>query len=57
MDPEVYLEKLIKLFPDKKIVASGTAVHHVQRNFVPVTLLLSDAEIHQFVKRTSTTKP
>lgn len=57
MDPEVYLEQLIKLFPDKKIVASGTAVHHVQRNFVPVTLLLSDAEIHQFVKRTSTTKP
>lgn len=49
MDAETYLEALVRLFPDKKIIASGIAVHGVQRRFVNVTLLSSDTAIRQFV--------
>lgn len=54
MDAEVYLESLVRHFPDKHIIASGKAVHHLQRQFVNVTLLLSDKDIHQFIKARKT---
>lgn len=50
LDPEVYLEQLVRNFPDKKIIASGKAVHAVQRTFTNVTLLRSDEEIVAFIK-------
>lgn len=51
LDPELYLEELVRRFPGKTIIASGIAVHQVQRQFVNVQLLASDKEIHAFVKR------
>lgn len=49
IDPDLYLEELIRMFPDKKIVVSGTIVHQIQRSFLGVKLLLSDKEIHEFI--------
>lgn len=51
IDPDLYLEEIIRMFPGKKIIASGTVVHQIQRNFLPVQLLLSDKEIHEFIER------
>lgn len=51
MDPEVYLEELVRRFPDKKIIGSGTAIHGVQRQFTNVRLLLSDKEIMEFIEK------
>lgn len=50
LDPDVYLEQLVRHFPDKKIIASGRAIHGVQRPFVNVTKLLSDEAIRKFIE-------
>jgi DNA-binding transcriptional MerR regulator len=44
-----YFETLCKLFPDKKIVASGAGIFRIQRNFTNLTLLKSDASIYNFI--------
>ena len=45
-----YFEKLCKAFADKKIIASGTSVFGLQRNFTNLTVLKSDEAIHQFIE-------
>ena len=50
-DADVYFEDLCKSFPNKQIIASGAAVHQVQRNFVNLKLLKSDKEIYEFIER------
>jgi MerR family transcriptional regulator, light-induced transcriptional regulator len=45
-----YFEKLCLTFRDKKIIASGTSVFGLQRNFTNLTLLKSDKEIYQFIQ-------
>ena len=50
-DADVYFEDLCRSFPNKQIVASGAAVHQVQRNFVNLKLLKSDKEIYEFIER------
>lgn len=49
-DANVYFEDLSRSFQDKKIVATGTAVHQLQRNFVNLLLLKADKEINDFIK-------
>jgi MerR family transcriptional regulator, light-induced transcriptional regulator len=49
-DADDYFEILIKTFPGKKIVATGTIVTKVQRTFTNLTLLKSDQEIIDFIK-------
>lgn len=44
-----YFELLIKIFPGKKIIATGTIVQDVQRTFTNLTLLKSDKEIIDFI--------
>ncbi|SHE61940.1 B12 binding domain-containing protein [Cnuella takakiae] len=51
MDPEDYLEELVRQFPVKSIIASGAGIHRVKRSFVNVHLLLTDKQIHQFINR------
>ena len=51
-DADVYFEDLCRSFPSKQIIASGTAVHQVQRSFVNLKLLKSDKQIHEFIERT-----
>lgn len=51
LDPEDYLEELVRQFPGKMIIASGAGVHRVKRTFVNVQLLHTDKEIHAFIKR------
>src|SRR5215203_350641 len=50
-DADVYFEDLCRSFPNKEIIASGTAVHQVERNFVNLKLLKSDKEIYGFIER------
>jgi len=50
-DADVYFEDLCRSFPNKQIIASGAAVHQVQRNFVNLKLLKSDKEIYEFIER------
>ena len=50
-DADVYFEDLCRSFPNKQIIASGTAVHQVQRNFVNLKLLKSEKEIYEFIER------
>jgi DNA-binding transcriptional MerR regulator len=45
-----YFENICKTFPHKQIVASGAGIFSVQRNFINLTLLKSDASIYEFVK-------
>jgi DNA-binding transcriptional MerR regulator len=45
-----YFELLRKTFPDKLIFASGKGIEQSQRNFVNLTLLKRDEEIHRFIK-------
>ncbi len=45
-----YFEKLCKTFADKKIIASGTSVFGLQRNFTNLTVLKSDDAIIQFIE-------
>lgn len=51
LDAETYIEQLVRLFPDKKIVASGAAVQQVQRQFMSVRLLHTDEAIRKFINR------
>lgn len=51
LDAETYLEQLVRLFPEKKIIASGSAIHQVQRQFTGVHLLQTDEAILKFIKR------
>ena len=44
-----YFEKLCRAFPDKNIVASGTAAFEAQRNFTNLNILRSDRAIHEFI--------
>ena len=50
-EADAYFEDLCRSFPGKQIIASGTAVHEVQRNFVNLKLLKSDREIYGFIER------
>jgi DNA-binding transcriptional MerR regulator len=49
--PDDYLEDVCRSLPDKKIVASGEGIRMVQRHFVNLELLTSDAMIHDFIGR------
>ena len=51
-DADVYFEDLCRSFPHKQIIASGAAVHRVERNFVNLRLLKSDKEIYEFIEKT-----
>lgn len=44
-----YLEQVCRLFPDKRIIASGGAVLAGQRTFSNLTVLRSDKEIYEFI--------
>lgn len=49
-----YLEKLCKKYSNKTIVASGKYVHLIQRTFLNLIILKSDADIYDFIhQRTS----
>ena len=50
-DPDSYFEDLCKTFQNKNIVAAGTVVHQIQRNFTNLRLLKSDKEIYEFVEQ------
>jgi DNA-binding transcriptional MerR regulator len=45
-----YLEEICSSLPQKKIVASGEGIKNVQRNFVNLRLLKSDADIREFIE-------
>jgi DNA-binding transcriptional MerR regulator len=55
-DADGYFEDLQKNFPDKTIIATGTAIHQLQRNFVNVTLLKNDKAIYEFIRNKSMLK-
>lgn len=46
-----YFEQVCRLFPDKRIIASGAGTSGGQRTFANLTVLKSDREIHEFVER------
>ena len=52
-DADIYFEDVCRLFKDKLVIASGTIVHQVQRNFVNLKLLKSDKQIYEFIKSRS----
>jgi DNA-binding transcriptional MerR regulator len=45
-----YLEQVCRLFPGKRIIASGISTVHSQRSFANLTILRSDKEIHEFIR-------
>jgi DNA-binding transcriptional MerR regulator len=45
-----YLEQVCRLFPDKRIIASGVSTWHSQRTFANLTILRSDKEIYEFIR-------
>lgn len=45
-----YLEQVCRLFPDKRIIASGVSTAQSQRTFANLTILRSDKEIYEFVR-------
>jgi DNA-binding transcriptional MerR regulator len=49
-DADEYFEDLRKKFPGKTIIATGTAIHRLQRNFVNITLLKNDKAIYEFIE-------
>ena len=49
-DADGYFEDLRKSFPGKTIVATGAAIHQMQRNFVDVILLKNDKAIYEFIE-------
>jgi hypothetical protein len=55
-DADGYFEDLQKNFSGKTIVATGTAIHQLQRNFVNVTLLKNDKAIYEFIGNKSLLK-
>lgn len=48
---EDYLEVLCREFEGKKIVASGSGVQHLQRNFKNLKILKSDKEVYRFIEK------
>jgi MerR family transcriptional regulator, light-induced transcriptional regulator len=46
-----YLEDICRSFRNRQVVASGSGIQSVQRTFVNLRLLRSDAEIHAFIRR------
>jgi len=48
-----YLEKLHKIFPNKKIIASGKGTEQSQRSFVQLQLLKKDEDIYAFIEKAS----
>jgi len=44
-----YLEEMCRLFPGKRILASGEGIKSVQRTFTNLTLLRSDHSIYEFI--------
>lgn len=46
-----YFEDLRKSFPDKTIIATGAAIHQLERSFVNVTLLKNDKAIYEFIEK------
>jgi DNA-binding transcriptional MerR regulator len=49
-EADSYFEDFCKTFSSKKIVAAGSVVQRVQRNFSNLTLLRSDKDVYQFVE-------
>jgi DNA-binding transcriptional MerR regulator len=49
-DADVYFEELQKTFPGKMIIATGAAIHQLQRNFVNITPLKNDKSIYEFIE-------
>lgn len=45
-----YLEQVCRLFPGKRIIASGASTLHSQRSFANLTILRSDREIYEFIE-------
>lgn len=45
-----YMESLCRIFPGKNIIASGAATQYMQRQLVPVTILLTDDAIYRFIR-------
>jgi DNA-binding transcriptional MerR regulator len=50
-EADVYFENLCRAFPGKKIVATGSVIHGMQRTFTNLQLLKSDKEIYDFIQR------
>ena len=51
MEVDIYLEKLLELISDRPVVISGTAAQRLQRQFTRVTLLTSDLQIQEAVRK------
>ena len=51
LEADDYFEHICKTFADKKIVASGEGIKHVQRNFTNLTLLRTNKEIYDFINQ------
>lgn len=51
LDINDYFESVCTTFSDKKIVASGEAIQKVQRSFVNLTLLKTEEQIYDFIKK------
>jgi MerR family transcriptional regulator, light-induced transcriptional regulator len=51
LDVDDYFESLCKTFTDKKIVASGEGIQKIQRSFVNLTVLKTDEQIYNFIRK------
>jgi MerR family transcriptional regulator, light-induced transcriptional regulator len=51
LDLDDYFESLCKTFTDKKIVASGEGIQKIQRSFVNLTVLKTDEQIYNFIRK------
>jgi MerR family transcriptional regulator, light-induced transcriptional regulator len=51
LDVDDYFESLCKTFKDKKIVASGEGIQKIQRSFVNLTVLKTDEQIYNFIRK------
>lgn len=49
-EADIYFENLCRKFPSKKIIATGSVVHGMQRTFTNLTLLKSDKDIYDFIQ-------
>lgn len=49
-EADVYFENLCRQFPEKRIMATGSVIHEMQRTFTNLTLLRSDKEIYDFIQ-------
>jgi len=51
LETDDYFENVCTRFTNKRIVASGEGIQKCQRNFTNLTLLKSDQQIYNFIKR------